>query len=121
MSHRSSSCALALVVALSVTIADALADDMKYPNWKGEWVIINPRVGGQRVRFDPSKRFGPAQQAPLTPEYQKILEDSMADQVKGGQGNFALCRPAPPARDADRDGSRGARIYYYARNDLHFP
>jgi hypothetical protein len=96
VSHRSSSCALALVVALSVTIADALADDMKYPNWKGEWVIVNPRVGGQRVRFDPSKRFGPAQQAPLTPEYQKILEDSMADQVKGGQGNFvghALCLP----------------------------
>ena len=29
---------------------------------------------------------GLAQQAPLTPEYQKILEDSLADQAAGGQG-----------------------------------
>jgi len=40
----------------------------KYPNWKGEWDYINPRFGGQGVKYDPTKAFGPAQQAPLTPE-----------------------------------------------------
>jgi len=74
----------------------ARADDAKYPDWKGEWDYINPRFGGQGVKYDPTKAFGPAQQAPLTPEYQKIHEDSMADQAKGGQGNFidhARCVP----------------------------
>jgi len=46
------------------------------------------------VKFDPTKAAGPAQQAPLTPEYQKVLEDSMADQAMGGLGNYptAQCR-----------------------------
>jgi len=72
------------------------ADAPKYPNWKGQWDAINPRLGGQGVKFDPNKPFGPAQQAPLTPEYQKVHEESMADQAKGGQGNFidhAKCVP----------------------------
>jgi hypothetical protein len=69
---------------------------MKYPSWKGQWDPINPRLGGQGVKYDPTKAFGPAQQAPLTPEYQKVHEESMADQAKGGQGNFidhARCVP----------------------------
>jgi hypothetical protein len=83
------------------------ADDAKYPNWKGQWDYINPRFGGQGVKFDPTKAFGPAQQAPLTPEYQKIHEDSMADQAKGGQGNFidhARCIPGgmPAMMSAER-------------------
>src|SRR6266850_5694748 len=87
----------ALVVALSAAIGNAqAADGSKYPNWKGQWDAINPTFGGQGVKFDPTKRFGPAQQAPLTPEYQKIHEESMADQAQGGQGNFidhAKCIP----------------------------
>src|SRR5712691_5799540 len=80
----------ALVVALTAAIGNAqAAEGSKYPNWKGQWDAINPTFGGQGVKFDPTKRFGPAQQAPLTPEYQKIHEESMADQAKGGQGNFA--------------------------------
>ena len=72
-----------------VTIGGAqAAGDAKYPDWKGQWDAINPRLGGQGVKFDPNKPFGPAQQAPLTPEYQKVHEESMADQAKGGQGNF---------------------------------
>jgi hypothetical protein len=88
MSCRSSIGALALAAALTATIGGALAVEMKYPNWKGQWDAINPRLGGQGVKFDPNKAFGPAQQAPLTPEYQKVHEESMADQAKGGQGNF---------------------------------
>ena len=87
----------ALAVTLTATIGNAqAADGSKYPNWKGQWDAINPTFGGQGVKFDPTKRFGPAQQAPLTPEYQKVHEESMADQAKGGQGNFidhAKCIP----------------------------
>jgi hypothetical protein len=44
--------------------------------------------GGSRHRsiIDPTKRPGLNQQAPLTPEYQKILEASLADQAAGGGG-----------------------------------
>jgi hypothetical protein len=86
-----------LVAALVMTVGGAqAADEAKYPNWKGQWDANNPRLGGQGVKFDPNKPFGPAQQAPLTPEYQKVHEESMADQAKGGQGNFidhAKCVP----------------------------
>src|ERR1700736_4538089 len=97
MLYGSSTGAFALAAALLVTIGGAqAADDAKYPNWKGQWDAINPRLGGQGVKFDPNKAFGPAQQAPLTPEYQKVHEESMADQTEGGQGNFtdhAKCIP----------------------------
>src|SRR5258707_3443121 len=87
----------ALAVTLTATIGNAQATEgWKSPNWKGQWDAIKPTFGGQGVKFDPTKRFGPAQQAPLTPEYKKIHEESMADQAKGGQGNFidhAKCIP----------------------------
>jgi len=73
--------ALALAVALMATKGGGAgaADDTKYPNWKGQWgQILTPGVGGQNVRFDPTKAFGPAQQAPLTAEYQKVHAASMA-------------------------------------------
>jgi hypothetical protein len=95
----SSSGVFALAAVLTVAIGDGSAQaagDTKYPNWKGQWDSILPRTGGQTVKFDPTKAFGPAQQAPLTPEYQKVHEESMADQAKGGQGNFidhAKCIP----------------------------
>ena len=73
------------------------ADDGKYPDWRGAWGrFVNHALGGQAA-FDQTKPWGLGQQAPLTAEYQKILEDSIADQAKGGQGNFvdhAQCLPA---------------------------
>jgi hypothetical protein len=97
MLYRSSTCALALAGALMATLGGArAANDAKYPEWTGQWDTVSPRLGGQSVKFDPYKAFGKAQEAPLTPEYQKIHEDSMADQAKGGQGNFldhAMCIP----------------------------
>jgi hypothetical protein len=71
------------------------ADEASYPNWKGQWDAINPRLGGQAIKYDPTKAWGPAQQAPLTPEYQKVLEDSMADQARGGLGNYPTARCLP--------------------------
>ena len=91
-----SSGAFALIAALMATMSAAkAADDAKYPNWKGQWDTINHRLGGQVIKFDPDKPWGPAQQAPLTPEYQKVLEASMADQALGGLGNYptAQCLP----------------------------
>ena len=97
MLNRSSTAAFALAAALMVTMTGVqAADDAKYPNWKGQWAqILVPGLGGQNVRFDPTKAFGPAQQAPLTPEYQKVHEDSMADQAKGGLGNYPTARCLP--------------------------
>src|SRR6266436_7436863 len=81
--------AVATAAALMLTIGGVqAADDAKYPNWKGQWSrLLVPGVGGQGA-FDQTKLWGRGQQAPLTPEYQKIFEDSMADQADGGQGNF---------------------------------
>jgi len=75
--------AVALAVALSATMGAARAfDETKYPNWKGQWL----RTDNGTPRYDPSKPSGRGQQAPLTPEYQAILEASLADQASGGQG-----------------------------------
>ncbi len=91
MSDRSltAAAAVALTVALTMPVGGVqAADNAKFPNWKGQWIpVVAPGLGGQAIKFDPTKPEGPGQQAPLTPEYQKILEDSMADQANGGLGN----------------------------------
>ena len=71
------------------------AEEARYPNFKGQWNAINYRLGGQVIKYDPNKPWGRGQEAPLTPEYQKVLEDSMADQAKGGLGNYptSWCMP----------------------------
>ena len=61
-------------------------DDANYPDLKGQWTRLP--VPGIGPSFDPTKRPGLGQQAPLTPEYQKILDASVADQAVGG-GGFA--------------------------------
>jgi hypothetical protein len=97
MVHRASIGAAVVVAGIVAVSGARAADEGKYPNWKGQWDVISPRFGGQTLKFDPTKKFGPAQQAPLTAEYQKVHADSMADQALGGQGNFlghgAKCLP----------------------------
>src|SRR5258708_27052605 len=61
-------------------------DDANYPDLKGQW--HRGEVPGIGRSLDPTRRPGLAQRAPLTPEYQKILEASLADQAAGG-GGFA--------------------------------
>src|SRR5258707_4744975 len=83
MFYRSSICTIALVVGLVMTFADARAfDESKYPDWDGQW----KRPRGLATQWDQTKPAGLGEQAPLTPKYQKMLEDSMADQKAGGQG-----------------------------------
>jgi hypothetical protein len=82
--------ALALAVALMATTGGGAraADDTKYPNWKGQWgQILTPGVGGQNVRFDPTKAFGPAQQAPLT-TYQGYSIGRWIDE--NGDGSYSV-------------------------------
>jgi hypothetical protein len=86
-----------LAVGLVATLSAAEAQDKKYPNWKGEWSTVIPRMPGQQLRFDPSKPYGKAQEAPLTEEYRKIYEENLVELAAGGQGLFlehASCFPA---------------------------
>jgi hypothetical protein len=89
MSDRNSTGVVAVTLAAALTMmfgGSAAAKDAKYPDWTGQWLPVNAQgtAGGS---LDPTKPAGPGQQAPLTPEYKKILEDSMAVQANGGLGN----------------------------------
>src|ERR1700676_2163459 len=90
--------AIACSVLAAIPIGGAQAsDEGKYPDWGGAWGRFVVRGLGGQPSFDQTKPWGKGQQAPLTTEYQKVLEDSLADQAKGGQGNFvghAKCLPA---------------------------
>ena len=90
-----------VAVALPTGHAKA-ADEAKYPDWKGQWERFVARGLPGQPSFDQTKPWGPGQQAPLTAEYRKVLEDSMADQAKGGLGNYPT-RPMPARRHAAHD------------------
>jgi len=59
-------------------------DDLKYPDFKGQW----NRIGAPRW-------VAPGQKAPLTPEYQKIFDANLKDQANGGPGDWpsTFCIP----------------------------
>jgi hypothetical protein len=97
MLHRSSTWTFAIAATLVVTICSAqTADDAKYPDWKGQWTRFIARGLPGQASHDQTKPWGFGQEAPLTPEYAGILAASLADQAKGGLGNFptARCFPA---------------------------
>src|SRR5215467_1911151 len=100
MAYRTTLMVLALATVLMLSVgaqAQEKAQDKIYPNWKGEWTTVIPRLPGQQLRFDPNKPYGKGQEAPLTQEYQKIYLDNLAEQAEGGQGLFldhASCLPA---------------------------
>ena len=81
--------AAALVIANAVAFAH---DASKYPDWSGQW----RRPQGLGIQWDPSKKLGRDEQAPLTPEYQKVFEAGLADQDAGGQGNDPTYTCIPP-------------------------
>jgi hypothetical protein len=70
------------VTALAMTGGAAAHDESKYPDWDAQW----KRPRGLATQWDQTKPAGLGQQAPLKPKYQKMLEDSIADQAAGGQG-----------------------------------
>jgi hypothetical protein len=79
-----------VAAAILASIGGAAAfDDAKYPDLKGHWARVRvPGVTGQ-PSFDQTRPWGYGQGAPLTPEYRAIFEASLADQAKGGEGNYA--------------------------------
>ena len=86
------------VAVLPMTIVPTLAhDESKYPDLRGEWRRIAVPSGKYfGVQFDPRKPAGPSQEAPLTPEYQKIFEANLADQALGGQAGDPTYRCLSP-------------------------
>jgi hypothetical protein len=88
------------VAALALSIGGAAAQESKeskYPDLKGGWGRFVVRGIGGQPSLDQTRPWGFGQQAPLTAEYRKVLEQSLADQANGGQGNFighAQCLPA---------------------------
>jgi hypothetical protein len=87
--------ALAAALLMAASAADAF-DDAKYPDLSGQWTAVRIKGVTGQPAFDPTKPWGRGQQAPLTPEYQAILDASLADQAAGGQGNWhtgAACLP----------------------------
>ncbi len=91
-------CTLATVTSLVTSLGAARAGEgVKYPtDWAGQWTHAVDHTLEIQGTFDQTKPWGPGQQAPLTPEYQKVLADSMADQAEGGLGNYptAHCLPS---------------------------
>src|SRR5438128_964103 len=60
----------------------------KYPDWRGQWTRFIVRGLPGQGSHDQTKPWGKGQEAPLTPEYEAVLEASIADQAIGGLGNF---------------------------------
>jgi hypothetical protein len=89
--------AAVLTSAMLGSAHSQVLDYSKYPDLSGKWDrYVVPGLPGQ-PSFDQTKPWGKGQQAPLTPEYQAILDASLADQASGGLGNSAehvLCRGA---------------------------
>ena len=89
MLHRSLTGLFTLFAALIAAIGGAAAADAaKYPDWRGQWERFVVRGIPGQPSHDQTKPWGFGQQAPLTAEYRKVLEDSIADQAQGGLGNF---------------------------------
>src|SRR5215831_15558162 len=110
MPLQSPTCAVAAAVAATVMMMGAVeaAAAATYPDWKGAWARwVPPRstrdpgnggtgfTAGGQPSFDQTKPWGLGQQAPLTAEYQKVLEDSLEDQANGGLGNYYTSRCLP--------------------------
>jgi hypothetical protein len=105
MVYRGTIAASVVAAALLMTVTASRAfDETKYPDLKGQWrrgpnanIPNAPPFRG--ATFDPGKAWGPAQLAPLTPEYQARFEANLADQAAGGQGigvTYTCASPGMP-------------------------
>jgi hypothetical protein len=79
-----------LWAVLAIAADNAVAgEDAKYPDWKGQWRgILKVGTFPGQPSFDPTKPWGKGQQAPLTPEYQEVLEANLKIQSEGGAGDW---------------------------------
>jgi hypothetical protein len=96
LARRAAPLAVVLMIGFGVAAAaeEAKNPDPKYPDWRGQWTRqVVPGVTGQ-PSFDPNKSWGKGQEAPLTPEYQAVLEANLTAQAEGGFFDWrgASCR-----------------------------
>jgi hypothetical protein len=97
MYFRHLACAVVVAAASLTPVGAKPFDDSKYPNLKGEWRrVAVPSGHYPGVQYDPHKPAGPAQQAPLTPEYQAVYQVNLADQELGGQAGDPTFRCLSP-------------------------
>jgi hypothetical protein len=90
MLDRGAMGALALAAMLCAAASGARAfDDTKYPDLHGQWIGVRGTAGGGQPSFDPVKRWGTTQDAPLIPEYDAMFKANLIDQNDGGQGTNA--------------------------------
>jgi hypothetical protein len=69
------------IVALAAACGAQAQEPSKLPEWSGQW----KNTSG--IQWDQTKPLGPAQQAPLTAEYQARYELNLKDQAAGGLGD----------------------------------
>jgi len=84
-------CKAALIgAALVVTAGAATGEESKYPDLRGQWLGVLRAVQGLpgQPSFDPAKAWGKGQGAPLTPEYEKVLEANLQAQENGSFGEW---------------------------------
>jgi len=96
MLTQRSICALALGASLLVAALASssgpitAAEEAKYPDLRGRWdgvLRTKPGLPGQ-PSFDAGKAWGKGQEAPLTAEYQAVLETNLKSQAEGGAGDW---------------------------------
>src|SRR5262249_12588328 len=98
MSKRGLTAAVVIAGAALMLSNGAKAEGV-YPDWGGQWErFVIPGIPGQ-PSHDQTKPWGFGQQAPLTPEYRQVLENSIAEQAIGGPGDF------PPPLGRPRRGA----------------
>src|SRR5436309_11597152 len=90
MLDRSAIGAIVIAALLCAAPYGAFAfDPATYPDLKGQWFGVRGTAGGGQPSFDPVKRWGTTQDAPLTPEYKAMFAANLEDQAAGGQGTNA--------------------------------
>src|ERR1700739_1071921 len=91
MLYRTLLSAMALAMAWPISPAPGqLVDLGKYPDLKGQWRrVVNPGIPAPQSHDQP-KPSGFGQETPLTPEYARMLETSLADVAKGGLGFLCI-------------------------------
>jgi hypothetical protein len=107
MPRRRFIAAITFAAGFCLNSLDAMAfDETRYPDLKGQWL----RTDTGTPRYDPSKPSGRGQQAPLTSEYQAVLEASLKDQAEGGQGNDPTYTCLAPGMPRIMNNYEGAEI-----------
>ena len=82
---------LAVMVAVTLAVQGFTgahaAEDVKLPDWSGQWMRFAVTGLPGQPSHDQTKAWGRGQQAPLTPEYQAKFEATLAERAAKGLGD----------------------------------